>query len=109
LQCHGFSAIFQQEVQFTEHLRDVPTVDLVDEQHVYVLRIALRIRSDPQQGAGLKLESCGVAFQHGTKTVHEIFVRVRRVELYDLDAITVTGEELRKFLAMYVFPVPGGP
>ena len=92
-QLRGSFSILQQEVEFAEHLGEVPAVDLVDDQEVLPVRIVLRLLGDPHERSVLELESrLPVSEQRRAVTPHEILVRIGRMKLDELAALVAAGE-----------------
>lgn len=86
-------AVLQQEVQLTEHLRQVGPVDLVDDQDVRVRRVLPRPLGQQLERAGHDVEhhrACARAATvtaHRTEALEEVLVGVGRVELHQLHPV----------------------
>ena len=86
LERHRLLAVFEQEVEFAEHLRDVAAVEFVDHEHVLRARVRLGLGGDAAQRAAPQLERrLPVAGQRGAVALDEVLVGVRGVELHDLE------------------------
>ena len=87
-------AVLEQEVELPEHLGEVASVDLVDDQDVRRARVVESLIDDAPHRAGSQLET---TLRRGAVALEEVLVGVRRVELDKLhvDASDVPRQGLR--------------
>ena len=106
----GLSAVLQQKIELAEHLGEVPAVDLVDDEKVLSVRVILSLPGDPHERPVLEPESrLPIVKQRRAVALHEILVRIGRMELDDLAALPASGKTTGQLLRDVRLPGAGRP
>ena len=109
LKTHLLVPVLQQEVQLSEHLCEVPPVDLVDHEEMLLVRLLPRHIGHFQQRPVLQLESRLPPNQPRTEPLHEVLIRIRRVKLHQPHPLLRPSQTSGQLLGRVCLPSPRRP
>jgi hypothetical protein len=102
-------AVLEQEQEFAKDLRDVPSVDLVNDEDVRVDGVLVRCGGDFAQGPWSQSEPGVASIRGGPVALKEVLVRIRGMELDEPEVAPSAVRCSQRPNATKVLPVPGGP
>ena len=88
--------VLQQEIELAEYLGEIPPIDLVDDEEDFLFRFVLRQFRGMQKRPVPQFETGSPTTEHRTKSLHEVLICVRRMELHERDAFSFAGEAFRQ-------------